>query len=65
MRLEWVSDDECRADGTVRDFPEHRHGYWAATTDGGGFEGSGNDPLTAVSNLVAQMERERAGRRTP
>lgn len=56
MILKWVPDDRAQASRDVQ--PLHRGGYWVAETDDGGNDGVGADPLTAVSNLVAQIERE-------
>jgi len=55
MKLVWVGDGDL----TLDDRRMHPHGYWYARTDDGGYDGSGPDPLTAVSNLVAQIEREK------
>jgi hypothetical protein len=56
VKIAWVSE-------ASRDHPD---GYWVATTDDAGYDGAGPDPLTAVSNLVAQIEREFAAlRRKP
>jgi hypothetical protein len=60
VKLRWVSGDHVAA--SARNFAEtyrrYPSGYWYASTDDGGHDGAGPDPLTAVSNLVAQMEGE-------
>ena len=56
MRLEFIDSDHQNRSTTNR--MNGDGSYWHASTDDGGWDGSGHDPLTAVSNLVAQMERE-------
>lgn len=53
MRLRWISPSDEPGGASL-------HGYWAASTEDGGNDGAGPDPLTAVSELVVQIERERA-----
>ena len=34
------------------------HGYWYASTDKGGYDADGPDPLTAVTRLAQSLEEE-------
>jgi len=47
MKLEFFSRDADPKDGP----------YWYAVTDKGGYDGSGSDPLEALTDLAAAMEK--------
>jgi hypothetical protein len=57
--LKWASQDEVHAGEHRTTRERYPSGYWYAKTDDGGFDGVGPDPLSAVSNLVAQLEAYR------
>lgn len=53
MRLTFV---RCFSPSDLRMHPQGY--YWYAVTDDGDHDGSGNDALSAVVDLVEQIERE-------
>ena len=45
-------------DPEATDRSRYPDGYWTATTDDGGWDACGRDPLTAVTNLALVLEAE-------
>ena len=59
MRLKFIDTNHPHATPPERRPTYSADGsYWYAATDDGGWDGTGADPLQAVSNLAAELERE-------